>query len=93
MTPKIFVGDVGTEIELECGIDTTGATVRQIVAQAPSGSVKTWNATQVGNSVIRYVTQPGDIDQPGNWRLQARVSLPGWSGSGDVATLKVEARL
>lgn len=90
---EIYVGDVGTEIELDCGIDTTTATQREIVARSPVGVIKTWPATQIGQNVIQYITQPGDIDVVGNWRLQARVAMPGWSGSGKVATLKVEGAL
>jgi hypothetical protein len=35
----------------------------------------------------------GDVDMAGNWRLQARITLPNWQGSGDVAAFNVERPL
>jgi len=87
----VFVGDVGTEIILDCGTAVTTATTRNIVARSPRGAKKTWTAVAEGSNSIKYVTQAGDLDQEGNWRLQAYIEMPGWSGHGDVVVLTVKA--
>ena len=85
----VFVGDVGTEIVLDCGVDTTTASVRQIVARKQNGAKVTWTAVQEGASSIKYNTVSGDIDSSGNWQLQAYIEMPGWKGFGAVALLTV----
>ncbi len=89
----VFVGDVGTEIILDCGTDVSTATVRNIIARSPSGAKKTWAASLDGTTRIKYLTQTGDLDTAGTWRLQAYVDMPGWSGHGDVTLLTVKATI
>lgn len=89
----VFIGDVGTEIILDCGTAITTATTRSIVARSPRGVKKTWTATAEGSTSIKYTTQAGDLDQEGVWRLQAYVDMPGWSGHGDVTLLTVKATI
>ena len=89
----VFVGDIGAEIILDCGTAVTTSTVRNILARSPRGVKKTWAAAVDGTNSIKYVTQAGDLDQSGDWLLQAYVELPGWSGHGDVTTLTVKPTL
>ena len=89
----VFVGDTGTEIILDCGTALASATVRQVIARTPRGTKKTWTATQEGLNSIKYTTAAGDLDQPGEWRLQAYIEMPGWKGFGDVVSLTVKAAL
>lgn len=81
---KIYVGDVGTEIILDCGADISNATVREIVARKPNGQVVTWAATASGTNAIKRTVQAGDIDVAGRWMLQAKVVTPTWSGLGET---------
>lgn len=87
----VFVGDVGTSIELETGTDLRNATSLQIEVTKPSGVKVSWPA-QVhpdNPTVMRYITQSGDIDEAGTWRLRAKVTMTGWSGSGTLTTMRV----
>ncbi len=89
----VFVGDVGTEIILDCGTDVSSTTVRNIIARSPRGVKRTWTASLDGTTRIKCLTQAGDLDTAGTWRLQAYVDMPGWSGHGDVTLLTVKATI
>lgn len=99
---KIYVGDIGTEIILDVGSDVQTATVTQILWKNPKGKTGYWNAQlitddgQVYNpndpqviTKIRYVTTANDIDTVGQWKIQAKIVLPLWSGRGETASFVV----
>ena len=90
---QVFVGDIGTEIVLDCGAVVSSATARKIYALKPNGTKVTWTATADGTTAIKYVTQINDLDIPGVWQLQAYVEVSGWKGSGEVAELEVKSLL
>jgi hypothetical protein len=85
---KVYVGDIGTAIELDTGVSLVGATVTQIKVRKPSGAVVTWTAT-VSSTKLRYVTLLNDLDQEGVWRMQASMTLPSGKWLGETAELKV----
>lgn len=89
MAGKVYVGDVGTEIILDCMTDISGATTTEIVAQKPNGSRVTWPAQIVESTKLKYVTIQGDLSHPGLWKLQARVVLPDWSGRGETFEVRI----
>jgi hypothetical protein len=89
MMASVFVGDVGTEIVLDCGISIVTATAMQIAVKKPDGRRVLWLANIDGVQGLKHVTQAGDLDIPGVYKLQAQVVMPGWSGSGEVATMNV----
>ena len=80
----MFVGDVGTEIILDCGVDITTTTVRNIIARKPDGTKVVWTAAVEGTTAIKYIAQTGDL-MAGKWAFQAYVEMPGWKGFGEVA--------
>lgn len=85
----IFVGDVGTELLLDCGVSIATATVLKVIARTPKGGKKEWTGTLNGTTTVRYVLQTGDIDVAGVWAVQAYVEMPGWKGRGEWAEIKV----
>ena len=87
---EVFVGDVGTEMSLDCEMDISSATVMRIVVKKPNGKRVRWAAQADGTSAIKYVIQAGDLDVAGDWDMQAYVEMPTWSGHGVVTTLKVK---
>lgn len=89
----IILGDVGTEIILDCGVDVSSATERAIVVKKPNGAEVVWTAEPATATSIRYFLAEGDIDMAGRWQLQARITMPGWQGHGDAATFNVERPL
>lgn len=89
----VFVGDIGTEIVLDCGTNVSAATVRSIVARKASGVKVTWTAQADGLNSVKYVTTSGDLDVAGVWKLQAYIEMPGWKGYGEITPLTVKTPL
>lgn len=88
---RVYVGDVGTAIILDCGADVSAATARSIEARKPDGSTVTWAAVASGTNSIRHDVLPGALDQPGTWVLQAKVTLPAGTWRGRSVPLRVHA--
>lgn len=86
----IFVGDVGTEIRLDCGVDISTSTVQEIHVRKPNGQSVVWAADPFGTNFISYTTVTGDINIAGKWLLQAYVEMPDWRGCGLTAVLDVQ---
>lgn len=97
LADKVFVGDIGTAFrttikEDGTAIDISLATTKEIVFQPPSGVAITQTAvffTDGTDGIMQYVTEAGDIDIAGNWKLQGYVVLPPWQGHGDQVEFKV----
>lgn len=90
-TTKTYVGDIGTQIVLDCGQDISAATARSIEVRKPDGSTASWSASASGTTAIVYTTQAGSIDTPGRYSLQAHVTLPGGTWRGETVALTVYA--
>lgn len=86
---SVYVGDVGTEVVLDCGINVSAATVRKILVTKPDGEKKEWSAVPDGTNGIKYVINDGDLDLPGEYRLQASIEMVGWKGRGKPCVLTV----
>jgi len=89
MSDKVYVGDYGTVITVDCGEDISAATITQIKVQKPGGTVVTWGASLYGTNYLQYTTVNGDIDESGIWKVQASVTLPSWKGLGETDTFTV----
>jgi hypothetical protein len=93
---KIYVGDVGLAILLDCGSDVSDATSPKIKCLKPNGTEVDWDAEIYSidgeAKYLRYLTQASDLNQAGRYRLQASLTLFGWSGRGATATLNVYNR-
>ena len=93
MSDKYYVGDP-TEVRLDCGTDISTATALAIEARKPDGTVVTWTGTLVGTSEIKFDDATSRWDQAGEWRMQARVTMPGRSApySGKTVVEQIYAR-
>jgi hypothetical protein len=80
----VRVGDVGTVFEIVV-IDENGpvniqfSNTREFIFGKPSGFITrpAQFVTDGTDGRLFYVSVPGDLDEPGEWRLQARVEVPG----------------
>lgn len=88
---KVYVGDTGTLIELDTGVSLAGATVLEIKARKPDGTVATWPATASATK-LQYTTLADTLDQAGTWKLQASVTLPSGKWLGETAFVRVYAQ-
>ncbi|MCU0963545.1 MAG: hypothetical protein MUF08_00475 [Burkholderiaceae bacterium] len=86
---KVYVGDTGTVIVLDCGQDVSAATVRSIEVMKPDGTLLSWSAALSGTNAIAYTSQANTFDTPGKWQLQAKVTLPSGVWRGATARLVV----
>jgi hypothetical protein len=86
---KVYVGDVGTIITLDCGEDISSATTREILVRKPDGTLMTWTAVASGPNGIAFTAQADTLDQAGKWKLQAKIVLPtgNWKGQTTVLTV------
>jgi len=82
---KHYIGEIGTDIIVDCGQDITGATNTELVVKKPDGSIVTWTATIYNTNYLKYTTVSGDFDQAGTYRLQASLTLSGWTGYGETS--------
>ena len=74
---KIYQGSVGIAINVATGITLTGATTTQIKVKKPSGALATWTAAIDGSNAqqLNYITVAGDLNEAGNYFLQAYVVI------------------
>lgn len=102
MASEIHVGDVGTAFtatvkdEEEAVVDLSDADVLQLWFLKPDQTTLTKTATLVTDGTdgkIRYTTQNGDLDQPGNWKVQAYVEYNGNKLHSDITRFKVHANV
>jgi hypothetical protein len=91
MNSKVYIGDIGTRITLDCGTDISAATALQILVRKPDGSTVTWAAQASGTTALFFDTVAGSLDMPGNWRLQAKVSIGVGTWSGETVNLEVHS--
>lgn len=93
MANKIYVGDIGTAIVLNLGVDLTDATSPELHVQKPDGTIVTWPGAiftiDSARNFIRYVTTLGDLSLPGKYKVQGHVSIGGWSGHTETVTFTV----
>jgi len=86
----VFVGDVGTQLLLDCGQDVSASTVRKIRYLKPDGTSGYWDADlDDGLEKIYCYFQAEDIDLSGTWKFQSYLEMPTWTGHGQIAVLKV----
>jgi hypothetical protein len=85
MTDKYYVGDIGTDIIVDCGTEITGATNTKLKVQKPDGTTAEWVASIDGTDNLKYTIIAGDFNVAGTYFLQASLSLGGWTGLGDTA--------
>jgi len=93
MSAQVHVGDIDTEIVLDCVAVVTGLTTAKIKYRKPDGTTGEWDAEIEGTTQIKYVTAKDDLDVPGVWILQAYVEFPAWSGHGAEAAMVVYSTL
>lgn len=87
---KTYVGDVGTEIILDCVIDISTATVLKIFVRKPDSTATVeWNAVAEGTTKIKHVAADGDLNYPGTYTVQAYIKMPLWKGRGEATTFTV----
>ena len=94
---EIHLNDIGTIFEVTVQddgvvVDISGATTKEIIFKKSRGEVVTKPAVFTTDGVdgkMRYVAVAGDLDERGQWELQAHVVLASgeWRSDVDVFTV------
>lgn len=92
MAGKVYVGDVGTQIVLDCGQDISAASVRKIEVRKPDKTEVSWTATASGTNAVAFITLADTLNMAGVWQMQAHVTLPSGEWRGETAPLRVYAK-
>jgi len=98
---EVHKNDIGTAFRVtvqdgDTVVDVSGATIKQIIFQKPSGTTVTQTATFVTDGTdgqIQYVTVSGDLDEAGKWIMQGYVVLAAWQGHSDMYQFEVYENL
>ena len=103
MPNEIHQNDVGTRFLVTVKddgvlVNVSGATLRQINIRKPDDSIlnrpaqiiSDWRAV---SGVMYYDTVAGDLDEAGQYKLQAKVSIPSGTYYTDVYSFKVHRNL
>lgn len=87
---KIFVGDIGTKLKFDIGVDISNVISAKIYYRKPDGTTGSWTVSLEAPTYVYYITQNGDIDTAGTWKFQVYVELAsGWKGRGETVTIEV----
>jgi len=90
-----YVGTVGFVIDADCRQDISAATNPYFLVRKPSGATGVWTAaiTTIDEATrfLRHTTVAGELNEVGDYKIHACLTLDGWSGPGEVGTLTVRA--
>ena len=88
---KVYVGDVGTELIFDIGVNSSEVAKANIIYKKPNGTKGIWAGAIVPNTTeVKYIIGINDLDVPGVYRLQPEITLlSGWKGRGEVVDLFV----
>ena len=96
---KHYVGEIGTQVLLDCGIDLTDIAVAAIYYKKPGTIVGTWDATlynsysdlakATGTYYVSYTLAGTDFNVSGDWEVQAVVANTVGTWYGETAQMQV----
>lgn len=85
MGEKHYVGEINTEIRVDCGRDVSTASVRKLFLRKPDGTVVELVPSVYNKRYLRYFTTESTFDMPGEYQLQSYIELSDWKGRGETA--------
>ena len=89
MADKHYVGEIGTSIILDCGINIVGASEISIKVKKPDGALSSWDASIYGSQKMVHISEEDDFDQNGRYFLQASLKIGTWEGRGETAQFEI----
>jgi hypothetical protein len=89
---KIYQGQANVSINIDTGIALGGASQTKILYKKPNGIQGSWNAT-VSGTTMNYIPTNDDLDQSGDWQLQAFAVIGGKNALGEVIDMIVNKPL
>lgn len=90
---KPRIGDIGTAIIVDMGVDISAATGLDFEVRKPSypatGGEESWTPTVYLTNYLRYIVTTGDFDEEGDYEIVPSLTLGSWSGSADPVYFRV----
>jgi hypothetical protein len=82
---KMYDGDMGTILRIDCGSDVTAALSHELRMSLPDGSTAEWSTNLSAGlpNCIEHVCAAGEL-KAGRYKGQAFISLPSWTGLGET---------
>lgn len=87
---KVFKGDVGTLIILDCVQNIADASLRKIKVVRPDKTTTEWPALPEGTTKIKYTIMENDFNMAGRYMIQAYIEASGWKGRGEWTYIDVQ---
>ncbi len=94
---------IGATIEITVeedgvAVNLASVTAKDLYFKKPNGTVLQKPASFVTNGAdgkLQYVTQAGDLDRAGTWKVQAYLQFPGggYDGRGEIGEFRVKGNL
>jgi hypothetical protein len=83
---------VGLTIDIETGKDVNAASGIILHVKKPNGKWYTWTTsiTVQSDTILRYMTQNGDLDYAGWYLLYPELTLGGFTGKGNPDRFLIE---
>ena len=83
---------VGLTINVETGQNVNAATSIVFKVKKPNGKWYDWTTsiTVQGDTILRYMTQSGDLNLAGWYLLYPELTLGGWTGAGNPDRFLIE---
>lgn len=97
---KHYVGEIGTEVYLDTGLDLTNAINVAVKYRKPDAVTNgTWTgevyssysalAQSTGTYYVKKTVASGDFDTSGNWKMQAFVAMTTGTWYGETFDLNI----
>jgi len=90
---KPRVGDIGTAIVVDMGVDISSATGLDFAVRKPSypatGGEESWTPTVYNTNYLRYIITTGDFDEEGMYEIVPSLTVGSWTGSADPVSFYV----
>jgi hypothetical protein len=83
---------IGLTIDVETGQDINAATAIVFHVKKPNGKWYEWTTgiTVQSDTMLRYMTQNGDLNYAGHYLLYPVLTLGGWTGAGNPDRFLIE---
>ena len=86
---KIYKGQGYLDIRLYTGIDISSGTSPQVIYEKPDGTTGYWSGTITDTYYVTTTLTDSSLDQAGNWKLQAKVTMGTVTAYGETINLRI----
>jgi len=89
MSEKVYVGDIGTIIEIDMQENISTATDQRLDIKKPDGTETVWTVTIYNSTYLRHTIATLELDLKGVYHIQPYMKIGTWTGRGNTVNLTV----